>query len=314
LVALVRDLEKIARSRQAVLLLGETGVGKEVVARSVHDRSQRSGAFCAVDCGAVPESLFEGTFFGHRRGAFTGAAEARTGEIVRAHGGTLFLDEVSNMSLACQAKLLRVLEEGKVTALGASEAQVVDVRWIAATNADPFARGAAFRPDLLQRLASFIARLPPLRRRREDLGALAAHFLSEAGARKASITAAGARRLFGDPFEGNVRQLRSMLQTAVLLAADSPIDLAHLPVPGETDDGEALEEASRDDGPRLRQTSAPLGQGPTAAPDVATLESALEKTGGNVIRAAEALDVRPRQLYRWIARFGLPLDKYRGSK
>ncbi len=308
LVALVDGLERVAPSRQSVLILGETGAGKEVVARAVHERSGRSGDLCAVDCGAVPESLFEGTFFGHRRGAFTGAAEPRAGEIVRADGGTLFLDELANMTPACQAKLLRVIEEGKVTPLGATDAQRVDVRWIAATNADPFARGSSFRLDLVQRLAGFVARVPPLRRRREDLGALAAHFLREAGLTRASITGPAGRRLFADPLPGNARQLRAMLQTAAILAGGGPIDVAHIPLTNpEADPSGDADETARER--PSRTSSKPLA----IAPDRGTLEAALAQTGGNVIRAAALLDARPRQLYRWIERFDLPLDKYRGS-
>ena len=298
---LLGDLRRIARSDESVLILAETGAGKEFVAHEVHRLSGREGAFCPVDCGAVPESLFEATFFGHRRGAFTGATDARTGELVRADHGTLFLDEVANMSSSSQAKLLRVLEDGRVTPLGAAEPQTVRVRWIAATNRELFTEQTAFRGDLLRRLAGYIARLPPLRRRREDLGELSAHVLREAGISRASISPAAARTLFLDPFPGNVRQLRSSLRSAAILAdrGQATIEEQHLP----TYD------------PQLEPVTDPgLGRGSrrSGPPDATEIEAALAATQGNVVRAAQLLDTHPRQLYRWIEKLALPLNKYRG--
>jgi sigma-54 dependent transcriptional regulator, acetoin dehydrogenase operon transcriptional activator AcoR len=304
IASLLRDLERIAPSRESVLILGETGVGKEVVAAEVHRRSRRKGALGLVDCGAVPESLFEATFFGHRKGAFTGASEAREGEIERADRGTLFLDEVANMSVPSQAKLLRVLEDGKVTPLGASEAVSVDVRWVAATNRDLFAEtGGGFRSDLLRRLAGYVARVPPLRRRREDLGTLSAHLLRDAGITRASITAAAGRKLYTSAFPGNVRELRTTLRSAALLARDQPIDLAHLPAYEPPDDSAAPAPV-----PAEQQSGRSA-----AAPTSPELEALLEQFGGNVVRAAKQLGTHPRQLYRWIEKHGLSLDKYRAK-
>jgi DNA-binding NtrC family response regulator len=305
IAAIVTDLDRIAPSRQSVLVLGETGVGKEIVGRMLHARSGRAGAFCAVDCGAVPESLFEATFFGHRRGAFTGATDARTGEIERADGGTLFLDEVGNMPASCQGKLLRAIEDGSIAPLGGSDTRPVDVRFVAATNADPFAKLSTFRGDLVERLAAWVARIPPLRRRREDLGALAAHALRDAGATRASMTAAAGRAFFADPFPGNVRQLRAMLQTAAILAAGEPIDLRHLPKRSTS------HEPSEAPGGEPTRESASTSLGRTTAPDAKEIEAALARTGGNVIRAAGHLEVRPRQLYRWIEKLKVPLDRFR---
>ncbi len=296
---LLRDLRRIAASKESVLILAETGAGKEFVAQEVHRLSGRAGQLCPVDCGAVPESLFEATFFGHRRGAFTGAADARTGELVRADGGTLFLDEVANMSTASQAKLLRVLEDGRVTPLGAAESQTVDVRWIAATNRELFADQSAFRGDLLRRLAGYVARIPPLRRRREDLGELSAHLLREAGIDRASITPAAARILFTDAFPGNLRQLRTTLRSAAILAdrGQVAIEEQHLP----TFDPQT--EPVTDPG-----LGRPRRNG---VPDAAEIEAALSTTQGNVVRAAQLLETHPRQLYRWIEKLALPLTKYR---
>ncbi len=289
--ALARDISRIAPSREPMLILGETGTGKEVIAEAVHRASGRTGELCAVDCGAVPETLFEATFFGHKRGAFTGATDARVGEIVRAHHGTLMLDEVGNMSAPAQAKLLRALEDGQVTPIGASEKQAVDVRWIAATNRDVLDDGE-FRSDLIARLAGFVARIPPLRARREDLGILSAYLLKQAGAASASITALAARRLFTSAFPGNVRELRATLRSATLLAAGKAIDIAHLPAP------------------RTRPTEPPDEKSDEKT-DHASVEAALEAHGGNVVRAAKALGTHPRQVYRWIERYAISLDRYR---
>ncbi|MGC4118352.1 MAG: sigma 54-interacting transcriptional regulator [Myxococcales bacterium] len=227
----VRQLEAIARTREPVLVLGETGSGKEIVARALHQLSGRAGPFRAIDCGAIPEGLLESVLFGHRRGAFTGAQEPRTGELVAADGGTILLDEIANMGEAAQAKFLRCLETGVVTPLGTSEERSVDVRVVAATNRDILGDGQGFRLDLLGRLAGFVARLPPLRHRREDLGTLSRFFLLERGVKKASIRTAAARQLYCSSLPGNVRQLRAVLRSASVLAGEQPIELNHLPPP-----------------------------------------------------------------------------------
>ncbi len=290
-------LAKIGPSTEPVLVLAETGSGKEVTAAAIHAISGRSGAFRAVDCGAIPESLFESTFFGHRKGAFTGADEHRTGEIANADGGTLFLDEVGNMSAASQAKLLRVIETGQVTPVGASEARAVDVRWVAATNRDLFATGDDFREDLLRRLAGYVARIPPLRRRREDLGVLTSWLLRDAGVDRASIVPAAARSLFGGPLSGNIRELRAALRSASLLADGSPIEEHHLP------ERRAPAEAPAD---------AHAGTSSTKL-DRDSVAAALRETSGNVVRAASLLGTHARQVYRLIERFDLDLDSFRGQ-
>ena len=291
MVTQVLNLRRIARSRESVLILAETGSGKEVAAAMIHQLSGRKGAYRIVDCGAVPESLFESAFFGHQRGAFTGASETRIGELQSAHGGTLFLDEAGNLPWASQAKLLRVLEDGKVTPVGATQPIHIDVRWIAATNRDLFECDGEFRADLLRRLAGYVVRLPPLRQRREDLGALSAQLLREAGVAKAAATPAAGRLLFTSDFPGNVRQLRAVLRSAALLAGDAPIDLPHLDVPTIASPGSAKPAAGM--------------------PDTAEIEAALAKSKGNVMQAARQLKTHARQLYRWIERLALPLDKYR---
>jgi DNA-binding NtrC family response regulator len=311
---LVDDLRRIARSRDPVLVLAETGAGKESLAETVHALSFRKGPLVRVDAGAIPENLFESTFFGHRKGAFTGADLARTGLIAQADRGTLFLDEVGNLALAAQAKLLRAIETGLVTPVGANDPEKVDVRWIAATNRDLFG-DRTFRPDLLRRLAGYVARLPPLRDRREDLGTIAAHVLREAGATRVEITTAAARRLLAGPLPGNVRQLRAALRSAVLLAAGGPIDVEHLPedLRGEADEDVAsVRPGSLPPGP-----NAPAGiPGPAAKarrPTAEELTRVLADARGNVVHAAEHLGTHPRQVYRWIERYGLDLEALRGG-
>ncbi len=206
IAALLVDLSRIAPSTESVLVLGETGAGKEVVADTIHRASRRTGKLVSVDCGAIPDSLFEATLFGHRRGAFTGAEEARTGEIVRANNGTLFLDEVGNMTASAQAKLLRALETRQVTPLGASEPVSVDTRWVAATNRELFG-DSGFRADLLRRLAGYVARIPPLRARREREGALPPDGRAHEG------EPAHPRRLHGE--RDRVRRVRALREVAL---------------------------------------------------------------------------------------------------
>ena len=319
----ILNLRRIARSRESVLILAETGSGKEVAAAMVHQLSGRPGACRIVDCGAVPESLFESAFFGHQRGAFTGATEARIGEIQAAHAGTLFLDEVGNLPPAAQAKLLRVIEDDKVTPVGATQPVPIDVRWIAATNRDLFACGGEFRSDLLRRLAGYVMRIPPLRRRREDLGALSGQLLREAGVARAAITPAAGRLLFASDFPGNVRQLRTVLRSAALLAGDAPIDLRHLDGPSlraQIRDASGAKDRASDEPPepsqepppsRARAASTSTSTSLATMPDSAEIEAALFSARGNVMQAARQLKTHARQLYRWIERLALPLDKYR---
>ncbi len=311
---LMRDVRRIADSPESVLFLAETGAGKEIAAGMVHQLSGRRGAFCAVDCGAIPDSLFESTFFGHQKGAFTGATEARQGEIVRADQGTLFLDEIGNMSATAQAKLLRVIETGRLTPLGASDARSVDVRWVAATNRELFDDGE-FRSDLLRRVAGYVGRIPPLRKRREDLGVLSAYLLRDAGAVRASITAPAGRALFSSSFPGNVRQLRTTLRSGIVLAGDGPIDVEHLSELDSRSSAAPGESSGAAHAGHALPTGTP-GQVPGRAaqkkrPSAEDVSNALIATRGNVVRAAELLGSHPRQVYRWIKRYSLSLDDYR---
>jgi two-component system nitrogen regulation response regulator GlnG len=227
------DVACVASCNFAVLIRGETGTGKELVARAIHQASPRASApFVAVDCGAIPETLFESELFGHEKGAFTGAERQKAGKFEIASGGTLFLDEISNMPPGCQAKLLRALQDKSVTRVGGTKPVSVDIRLLAATNRDlETAVSAAFRRDLFFRLNEFTIAIPPLRERKEDIIFLAKRFLDltnhelQKGVRGFSEPAV--ERLLRYDWPGNVRELRSAISRAVLLA-DQVIDEDHL--------------------------------------------------------------------------------------
>ncbi|HVK65580.1 MAG TPA: sigma 54-interacting transcriptional regulator [Polyangium sp.] len=305
LMSLALDLERISRSDQPILVLAETGAGKEIVARYVHDKSGRPGPFVAVDCGAIPEHLVEGELFGHRRGAFSGAHEERKGRIRSAEGGTVFLDEIGNLPGSAQASLLRAIQENEVTPVGADQGQKVDVRWIAATNVDVFSERSAFRADLRERLAGYVAMLPPLRKRREDLGLLVAHLLRRRGVERASITPPAARALFFGDLPGNVREIERTLGSASLLMGDGPIDLRHLSAlraraaskteepESEPQGAEATDEARRN----------------KKRPPRERIEAALFRAKGCQVDAARLLGVHDRQLARWMDAYGIPRSR-----
>src|SRR5919106_653792 len=231
MLALFHMLETVARSNSTILITGETGTGKEVVARAIHHNSpRRAHRFVALNCSAIPETLLEAELFGHVRGAFTGAVGMRQGRFEQAHKGTLFLDEVGTMSTALQMKLLRALQEREFERIGDSQTIKVDVRVIAATNSDLAAmvRTGAFREDLYYRLNVIPIRLPPLRDRRDDIPLLAQHFLEKYAARaqasaglpsRAMTLSQGAtRRLMAFSWPGNVRQLENAIERAAALA------------------------------------------------------------------------------------------------
>ena len=235
-------LERVAAADATVLVEGETGTGKELVARAIHDGSpRRRGPFVAVDCGALPEGLLESELFGHVRGAFTGAAQARNGMLVRADGGTLFLDELGRISPTVQARLLRVLEERVVRPLGGDSERQIDVRVIAASRDDLDGEVAAgrFRADLMYRLAVVRVALPPLRTRREDIPLLVRELLRRRGLADEAPSGPGLDRLLAHGWPGNVRELRNVLDRSLALApgaqrfVDLPIRVEQSPLAGE---------------------------------------------------------------------------------
>ena len=301
LAARLGTLAAVARSQVSVVLQGESGTGKELAARAVHALSGRAGPLVAITCGALPEALVESELFGHRRGAFTGAAEDRPGLVRSASGGTLFLDEVGDLPLPLQAAFLRVLQEGEVLPVGASQPVRVDLRVVAATHRDLealVARGA-FRADLFARLSGLALTLPPLRQRREDLGLLVSGLLRRAGAgaSKVSFSAGAARALLSYAWPLNVRELEKSLGVALALAGGGRIERHLLP------------EAIRGDLP------APAAQ-PIRADDPARrdqLLGLLERHRGNVSAIARELGLARMQIQRWLKRYGLDAERFRSA-
>ena len=290
----MRQVEMAAPSTAPVLITGETGSGKEMVARTIHELSPRaSRPFVAVNCSAIPESLMESEIFGHERGAFTGAAERRIGCFELADGGTLLLDEIGEMPAPTQTKLLRVLEDRKVRRLGSKVETPVDVRVLAATNKDPqqaVARGQ-LRQDLYFRLNVFHIHLPPLREHKEDLPLLVEHLLKEI-CQKHSRNVAGvnseATELFKSyPWPGNVRELRNVLERAAIACERGPIGRVHLPA----DFGRAPAGVSELSGLRF-----PIGTSVEAAERELILQT-LGATNQNKTRAAELLGISLKTLH-----------------
>jgi transcriptional regulator with GAF, ATPase, and Fis domain len=304
---------KVAPTDTTVLLTGESGTGKEVVARFIHRGSSRKdGPFVALNCAALPEQLLESELFGHEKGAFTGALNARPGKIEQASGGVLFLDEVGEMSPAVQAKFLRVLQEREYQRLGGTRTLKADMRVLAATNRNlkaAIAQGS-FREDLYYRLAVFDIALPALRERPEDILLLVEAFLEEIG-RSVGRPAAGVSQevrdtLTGYPWPGNVRELRNAIERAVILCEGGLITSEHLPV--------GIVAAA----PRAEAAAPPLATGPAGAAGggAVTLEAAerdmilkaLARAGNNKTKAARLLGLTRAQLRSRIEKHGLVVE------
>jgi transcriptional regulator with GAF, ATPase, and Fis domain len=294
-------LERVAASDTTLLIQGETGTGKDVVARSVHSTSARAkGPFVPVDCGAIPENLFESELFGHVRGAFTGAVANRAGAFEEASGGTLFLDEIGEMPLAMQAKLLRAIETRRVRRVGSSKETDVDVRIVCATNRRlaTMVNEGTFREDLYYRLAVVEVSLPPLRERKDDIPAIAQALYSKLRNTSDPIPPDILNGLVSRAFPGNVRELRNAIERAVTMG-----DAARAPAPTATASS-AL--------PQGLETIVPLHLPLKDARDAWTSEfenvyirAMMRKTNGNLTRAAELAGVSRRFLQRTIARLGL---------
>jgi transcriptional regulator with GAF, ATPase, and Fis domain len=239
LEAVAQQIELVALTDSAVLILGESGTGKELVAREIHRRSKRSGRpLIKVNCAAIPRELYESEFFGHAKGAFTGALRDRIGRFELADGGTLFLDEVGEIPLELQAKLLRVLQEGELERVGEERTRRVNVRLVAATNRDLRAEAdtGRFRQDLFYRLSVFPIEVPALRKRGEDIPLLAEHFLEtssrKVGRLKLKLTLAGVQRLQQYDWPGNVRELQHVIERAVITSTGSRLNI-ELPSPAK---------------------------------------------------------------------------------
>ena len=294
-----RLIEAVAASDATVLIQGESGVGKELVARAVHDLSPRAARnFVALDCCTLQEKLFESELFGHEKGAFTGADRHKTGLIEAAQGGTLFLDEIGEIEPALQAKLLRVLETGQYRRLGGVKDLRADVRIVAATNRDlaQRSREGQFRADLYYRLSAFTLRIPPLRERLQDVPDLVEHFLARRGFNRSiekRVAPEALRRLMDYAYPGNIRELRNMVERAVILSGDAPeIRPEHF----------------------VFENDAPARPGFTlhfeAEPTLEEIERQYlklltKKFAGHRGRIAQILGVSERNIYRLLDRYGL---------
>jgi DNA-binding NtrC family response regulator len=306
-------LEKAAGLDITVLLLGETGTGKELAARAIHYHSaRRERRFVPVNCGALPADLVESELFGHARGAFTGAATAKPGLFEEAAGGTLFLDEIGELPLPAQVKLNRALQEKEIRRVGDTQPVKVDVRVIAATHRDlrEEVKAGRFREDLFYRLHVFPVTLPPLRERVEDVPLLAAHFLEKhARALRRTISRIDAdalRRLAGHSWPGNVRELENAIERAVAVATGDALTVADLPAelaaaaPGSADAGALA---------RLPYKEAVAGARDRVSREY--LVALLAEFGGNVTRAAERAGMERESLHRLLRKYGLRSDDFK---
>ena len=314
--AIFAQIQQVAGSNFTVLIEGETGTGKELVARAIYQQSLRSKApFIALDCGAIPETLIESELFGYEKGAFTGADRRKAGHMELAAGGTLFLDEITNLPLTTQSKLLRALQERQIQPLGATRPLPVDLRVIAASNvrlADEVQAGR-FRQDLFHRLNEFLIRLPPLRERPEDIRHLAQRFLAEANLelRKnvRGMTPAAVAMLESYAWPGNVRELRNVIRRATLLSAEH-IGPEHLVGLGSTAEAAAMPTGvaeGLENGYSLKL----LQQRAVAQVEREAIERVLRQTQGNKSRTARLLQIDYKTLYAKLKAYGIDATAFR---
>ncbi len=300
-------VRKVAPYRTTVLVLGEAGVGKELVSQAIHRESPRAdGPFVAVNCGAIPEALLESELFGHVKGAFTDATSDRRGLFEAAHGGTLFLDEIGELPLHLQVKLLRALQEGEIRRVGDTSPRAVDVRVVAATSRDlgAMVEEGTFRQDLLYRLDVLTVRIPPLRERRDDIGPLVAHFVTRTNARLGTaiegVSPEAMEVLRAYDWPGNVRELENTIEHAAVMAEGRLIQAADLPERARreprTERGQFTLRFAEDDLSVKRAHRALERE---------FILRALARTGGNRTHAARLLDLSHRALLYKIKDFGL---------
>lgn len=299
----MEQVNRVAMTEATVFIHGESGTGKELIARAVHIRSKRSEQpFVAINCGAIPLSLIENELFGHEKGAFTDAKEAQRGIFEQAEGGTLFLDEIGELPMDAQVKLLRVLEERKVTRIGGTKLIPVNVRIVAATNRDleGEVKAGNFRLDLLYRLNVFTLELPPLRHRKEDIPLLTDFFIRKhnevLNLSVKSITPAAMDRLCAYDWPGNIRDLENAVQSAMILCSDGVIDVPQLP--------------ARIKGYEQSDTSIALGDSNdirevNAQVEKELIQETLKKFGGNRTLTAEALNISRKTLFNKMKKYGL---------
>jgi len=290
-------LRKLAPTDGEILLTGETGAGKEVYAHAIHDASGRTGKFVAINCAAVPRELVESELFGYLRGAHSQATAPKAGLVEEAEGGTLFLDEIGDMPPELQTKLLRFTQDKMLIPVGGTRAKRVDVRILAATSrvTAPTAGQAGLRQDLAARLGAEPIRIPPLRERMEDMGALAGYLL---GNRQRSFEHQAFQALALHAWPGNVRELQKVLITADALSRDKDrIGSEHLP--------QVIASAPR----RIR--ASPVGRAMRPPPSAVELEDLIRKCEGNMLRVARELDRKPALVYRWAKRYKINVDSFR---
>jgi two-component system, NtrC family, response regulator AtoC len=297
MVELFGVIRRLSAVPSPVLILGETGAGKEIVAEQIHRLSPRArGPFVRLNCASLPDNLLESELFGHERGAFTGADRQRIGYFEAAHTGTLLLDEIGEMPLALQAKLLRVLEQGRIVRLGATKDHAVDTRILCATHRDLAAdvQSGRFRQDLFYRISTFTLRVPPLRDRPTEIELLAALMVrrvaAKAGLKPSSITPAASEILLTHSWPGNVRELRNVMEHAVVMAGGDPIEPRHLP--------EELRSGSAVSAPPAMRTQ-------LADAERASIEAALVAEGQNRTHAARRLGISRRALIYKMIKYGL---------
>ena len=304
------QLERVAASETRVCILGETGTGKELVARTIHERSPRAGAaFVTLNCAAVPAELIESELFGHEKGSFTGAAGRHIGKFEQADQGTIFLDEIGDMPLAMQAKLLRVLEDGEVERIGGDKAVSVDVRVLVATHRDLEARvrEEKFRQDLFHRIYVFPLVLPPLRDRREDIPALVAHFAAQVcaqnGWKAVPFSPDAIQALQSHPWPGNVRELRNMVERLMLLATNGQVDLDIVQM--------ALPKGVRPSVPMSAVLSSGSLSDRVDAFEREVILAELKRSHSNVSLAAKSLGLERSHLYKKAEQLGIDLRALR---
>jgi DNA-binding NtrC family response regulator len=315
---------KVAATDASVFLVGESGTGKELFASFIHEHSRRaSQPFVALNCAAMPEPLLESEMFGHQRGAFTGADRDKPGLLESAHGGTLFLDELSEMPTGVQAKLLRVLQDGVVRRVGSEQAHmVVDARFISAMNREPqeSVSSGRLRDDLLYRLRVFPIRIPPLRERREDIPLLATHFLANAwirhrlaGTTMPKLTARSLHFLAMQPWRGNVRELRNVIEHVTVLAdAGQDIDPEHIPVAQHARD-DAVDGRSAFATDVLREPFHTAKERFVSEFERSYVRRLVDSTGGNLARAARIANVDRTTLYRLIEKHNVGVRRPTGA-
>ncbi len=306
---LMAQLERVAASESRVCILGETGTGKELVARTIHERSVRTaGPFVTLNCAAVPAELIESELFGHEKGSFTGASARHIGKFEQADQGTIFLDEIGDMPLGMQAKLLRVLEEGEVERIGGDKTTTVNVRVVVATHRDLEARvrEEKFRQDLFHRIYVFPLTLPPLRERRDDIRVLVEHFaaqvIAQNGWKPVPFSTDAMEALQSHSWPGNVRELRNMVERLMLLATDGQVDLATVQMALPKSSTGALLPTSVATGPLSDRVQ-------SFEREVILAE--LKRSQHNVSLAAKALGLERSHMYKKAEQLGIDLRAMR---